>query len=493
MVEQKEQFDVVVVGLGPTGGTLANLLGDMGLTVLVLEREADIYDLPRAVHFDDEIMRTFQWIGIAEELSKNVFVNKGMRFVDSEGKLLVDWPRPQELSANGWHPSYRFHQPDLERILRSALTKRKTVTTRLLQTVKGINSDAHGVDVNYEPTNGGTIQTVRTKYVVGCDGARSIVRRIMGSDMEHLGFEQRWLVVDVLLRREMPELGDFTLQFCDTVRPATYCRNVGLRRRWEFALLEDEDDKIVLNEEYVWNLLSRWIMPGDAVLERSAVYTFKSEVAETWVAGRLCLAGDAAHLTPPFLGQGMCAGIRDVANLAWKLAVACQRPDAAELITSYQSERRPNVVEYIATAVALGELINRMRTQGDAALGEQSNDGSIRMNSVSAGLGPGLGDRENPLCGLLVPQITLENGIRLDAKAGTNNLLMIRNGETAPLTDDNTVVVLADKDLAVRDLLDDFHADALFVRPDKRILSAASGPVAGEEVVTDARQARIVY
>jgi 3-(3-hydroxy-phenyl)propionate hydroxylase len=487
---QNQQFDVIIVGLGPTGATLANLLGDQGLSVLVLEREADIYDLPRAVHFDDEVMRIFQSIGISDEMSKNVFVNKGMRFVDNEGNLLVDWPRPQEKSPNGWFPSYRFHQPDLERILRNGLAERNLVTAKLQQTVKALVETADGVAVHYVDASGHSHDTATAKYVVGCDGARSMVRQTMDSQMEPLGFEQRWLVVDVMLKREMPELGDFTVQFCDSTRPATYCRNVGLRRRWEFALLDTEDSADAVRKDHVWTLLSRWISPENAQLERSAVYTFKSEIADTWVRDRLCLAGDSAHLTPPFLGQGMCAGIRDAANLAWKLAAACRRTGSSRLLTSYQTERKPNVAEYIGTAVELGELINRMGTQ--KAQDKNRRDGPVRMNSVRARLGPGLGPADDRWRGVLIPQFTLANGRRLDEVVGHRHALITRSAKMNPSVSDDLYTIAADSDSAAAALLDQLGVDAVLLRPDKHILCTASGPNADADVMETARRSDIL-
>jgi len=227
-------YDVVIIGLGPTGAMMANLLGLQGIRTLVLEREQKIYNLPRAVHFDDETMRAFQTVGISQSLSEKVIVNKGMRFYDYSGRLLLDWPREQQITKNGWHASYRLHQPDLETELRTSLQKYPHVEMRLgCKVVKLVEGD-NDVEVRYLSQEGKE-ETVTGSYIVGCDGARSLVRKAMDVEMEHLGFKQRWLVIDVILKREMPELDDCTIQYCDPVRPATYCRNPGLRRRWEFA------------------------------------------------------------------------------------------------------------------------------------------------------------------------------------------------------------------------------------------------------------------
>ena len=254
------EYDVAIVGLGPTGATLAALLADMGHSVLVLDREADIYDLPRAVHFDDEIMRVLQWVGIADDFKNNVVINKGMRFVDMAGNLLLDWPRPQEITSNGWHASYRFHQPDLERALRNGLKRRENVTVLLSHDVEHVQDTGDGVRVVYRNRTDNSVHDTTALFVAGCDGANSKIRGTIGSPMDPLGFNQRWLVVDVMLKHEMPVLGDHTLQYCDAETPATYCRNVGLRRRWEFALPEGESDEKAGDERRIWARLSGWIL-----------------------------------------------------------------------------------------------------------------------------------------------------------------------------------------------------------------------------------------
>ena len=295
------------------------------------------------MHFDDEIMRVFQWIGITDALLPLVRINPGMRFVDRDGALLLDWPRPQVESTHAWHPSWRFHQPDLERVLRDAMRERTNVTLRTHCKVTGVSDAGDHALLTFENRRAGRTRQARALYVVGCDGARSLVRQAMATGMRDLGFHERWLVVDVLLKRDMPELGDHTVQYCNPARPATYVRSPGRRRRWEIAVLADETSDAISAQARVWDLLSRWLTPQDAELERAAVYSFHSLIAQDWRRGRLFIAGDAAHQTPPFMGQGMCAGIRDAANLAWKLAAAVHHGAGDTLLDSYGSERAPNM------------------------------------------------------------------------------------------------------------------------------------------------------
>ena len=248
-------YDAVIVGYGPTGACLANLLGLCGLKTLVLEREAAAYHLPRAVHFDDECMRVFQTVGITDDLVKSIRVNVGMQFVDAQGNLLLDWPRPQEIGPNGWHASYRFHQPDLEDILRKAVERFDNVSVRSRADVSLVRDHGDVAEVQYEDLTTGDLRSVRSKYVIGCDGARSTIRDFMDTGMEDLGFNERWLVIDVILNRPKPELGDYSIQYCNPQRPATYCRSPGNRRRWEITVLDHEIDDEITKTKNIWALL----------------------------------------------------------------------------------------------------------------------------------------------------------------------------------------------------------------------------------------------
>jgi len=473
-----ECFDVAIVGYGPTGATLAHLLALHGLSVLVLEREADIYQLPRAVHFDDEVMRTFALVGITGELVRRVRINPGMQFIDRDGTLLMDWPRPAEPSANGWHPSYRFHQPDLEALLREGVNARKTVSVRTGVTVDGLADRGEHVEVRYLDgrgmSNKGPHLVAHARYVVGCDGARSFVRGSIGAEMEDLGFDERWLVVDMLLKRPMPELGDCTIQHCDPVRPITYCRSPENRRRWEIKVTDDDDVAQLAGEDSVWRFLNPWINPDDAVLERRAIYTFRSAVARTWRVGRVFLAGDAAHLTPPFMGQGLCAGIRDAINLAWKLAVCLKQGAPQTVLDTYQSERRPHVREYIETAIRLGALISKLDRQAAADLVRANGDGHSKMKSIVPRLGPGLGAGNRRHCGYLFPNPLLD-GRRFDDIAGMHPVLVSRQALSGVRDPGERLLLLnAEQYPVLAQCLDALETDAVLVRPDKYIFGTAS-------------------
>ena len=467
--------DVALIGCGPAGATLANLLALRGLSVLVLEREAQVYGLPRAIHFDGECMRVFQAIGITEALWPQLFVSPGMKFVDADGRVLIDWSRPQTLGPQGWHPSYRFHQPVFEALLRERLATHPKVELRLRQDVFAVEPQADHVSLRIEDTRSGRLYRSAARFVVGCDGARSLVRRVMGTELDDLRSHERWLVLDVLLKRPRPDLGDHSLQFCDPRRPATYVRGVGERRRWELMLMPGDDPATIARPESVWPLLKPWVTPEDATLERPAVYTFHSVVARGWRQGRLMIAGDAAHQTPPFMGQGMCAGIRDAANLAWKLADVVQGRASEQLLDTYESERSPHVREFIETAVRLGAVIQAT----DPAVVERRNATMSASPQVfhtpQPALGPGAHEG-GALAGRIAPQPMSEDGVRFDDAVGYRHALLVRPArlaEARALAGDRAVVIAADMGPG-QAWLDSLQADAVLLRPDRYLAGTAA-------------------
>lgn len=467
--------DVAIVGCGPAGAMLANLLALRGLQVLVLEREQDIYRLPRAIHFDGECMRAFQTLGLADALLPRVFVSPGMKFVDAQSRVLIDYSRAQELGPQGWHPSYRFHQPELEEMLRQRLEGCPNVAVRLRHDVFSIEPQEDHVQLRVEDARSGRLLRTRARYVVGCDGARSLVRRFMGTELDDLQSHERWLVLDVILKRDRPDLGDYSLQFCDPARPATYVRGVGLRRRWELMLMPGDDASTITRPESVWPLLSRWVTPDDATLERPALYTFHSVVARGWRRGRLLIAGDAAHQTPPFMGQGMCAGIRDVYNLAWKLADVVRGDASPELLDTYELERSPHVREFIETAVRLGGVIQAT----DAAMVKERDAQMAASPQVfrtpQPALGPGAHEG-GALAGRIAPQPVLADGRRLDDLLGYRYALIATPAvlDAAAASAGERLAVVVAGDPALRSWLAGFGASAVLLRPDRHVAGTAA-------------------
>ncbi|WP_206617432.1 bifunctional 3-(3-hydroxy-phenyl)propionate/3-hydroxycinnamic acid hydroxylase [Pseudomonas alkylphenolica] len=463
-------YDVAIVGCGPTGAVLANLLAECGHSVLVLEREAGILQLPRAIRFDAECMRVFQSIGLLQRLSEQVSAAPGMKFVNAAGELLIEWQRPVALGSHGWSACYRVHQPDLEHALRERLQERPGVQLLTRHDVFALTEHADHVALSYENMRNGELLTSRARYVIGCDGARSLVRRLMGSALEDLQLHERWLVIDFMLKRPLPELGDYSIQYCDPQRPSTYICGAGQRRRWEVMVMPGDDLAQINTPEWIWACLSRWIGPADAEIERSAVYMFHSVVAQQWRRGRLLIAGDAAHQTPPFMGQGMAAGIRDAANLAWKLrAVLAGEADDA-LLDSYASERIPHVREFIEGAVRFGDIIQATDSEAVAARDASLSCAIENFRTPEPALGPGAHDgAPEGVAGQVTPQFRLADGSLMDDVTGYRYLLLCRLETLALACDlaDASVSCRAADDPAMRAWLDSLGACAALIRPDR--------------------------
>ena len=466
-----KKYDVAIVGFGPTGGTLANLLALQGFSILIIEKEKSFYPLPRAVHFDDEIMRVFQTIGITDKFLKHTIINKGTKFVNSKNQVVLDWPRPRSITENGWYPSYRFHQPDLERKLRRRLKDFKKVSVMQSTKVNSLKEEKSSVKIFIENINNNKISEIRAKYIIGCDGARSTIRKQIKAKFQNLGFTQKWAVVDLILKKNKKELPDRTIQYSNSKRPATYCRNVGKRRRWEFAINNNESEKKVLSNSYIWNFLKPWLKPSEASLERKTIYTFQSAISKKWKKGRVFLAGDAAHLMPPFMGQGMCAGVRDASNLAWKIAYCLKNNHSEKLLNTYQSERYSNVIEYIKTTVKMGEFVNAVGTSNITGEVSSTQNGQKSMKSIKPKLGKGLGKINDKNRGKIFPQFKLKNGKSLDNKFFDKPLLIISSKYKKKLPK-KINYINSNTAKGLNEYMLNLKIDAFVVRPDRFILNS---------------------
>ena len=466
-----KKYDVAIVGFGPTGGTLANLLALQGFSILIIEKEKSFYPLPRAVHFDDEIMRVFQTIGITDKFLKHTIINKGTKFVNSKNKVVLDWPRPRSITENGWYPSYRFHQPDLERKLRRRLKDFKKVSVMQNTKVNSLKEEKNSVKICIENINNNKISEITAKYIIGCDGARSTIRKQIKAKFQNLGFTQKWAVVDLILKKNKKELPDRTIQYSNSKRPATYCRNVGKRRRWEFAINNKESEKKVLSNSYIWNFLKPWLKPSEALMERKTIYTFQSAISKKWKKGRIFLAGDAAHLMPPFMGQGMCAGVRDASNLAWKIAYCLKNNHSEKLLNTYQSERYSNVIEYIKTTVKMGEFVNAVGTSNITGEVSSTPNGQKSMKSIKPKLGKGLGKTNDKNRGKIFPQFKLKNGKSLDNKFFDKPLLIISSKYKKKLPK-KINYINSNTAKGLNEYMLNLKIDAFVVRPDRFILNS---------------------
>ncbi|MFN0160138.1 MAG: bifunctional 3-(3-hydroxy-phenyl)propionate/3-hydroxycinnamic acid hydroxylase [Burkholderiales bacterium] len=476
-----QEFDVAIVGLGPVGAALANLLGQAGVSVVAFERDAEVYPLPRAVHFDGEVMRIFHTMGLKAEVEAVTRPGlKPMEFVNAEGRVLLVRGGNAALGPHGCANNHYFNQPQLERTLRAGLRRFPAVHLKTRHEVFAIAEDGDGATLSVENCANGELLHMRARYVVGCDGARSLVRRLMGSRNEDLGLHQPWLVFDALLKRD-PGLPDHTVQYCDPQRPITYCNLRGERRRWEIMLMPGDDPVTIARPENVYRLLSRWISPEDVDLERAVVYTFHSVITHGWRRGRLMIAGDSAHQTPPFLGQGMCAGIRDAANLAWKLALVLNGAADDSLLETYESERLPHVRAFIELAVKLGDMIQTVDPEVAAERDRRLAAGDPEVITFPApGLGPGVREDAAAPVGQPFPQPPLADGHLLDNALGGQfgligraKLLGTADEATRQRLRETRVVELDDRHPALRDWLDAHDAGAVLLRPDRYVAGVA--------------------
>ena len=494
-------FDVAIIGCGPVGALAANLLGRAGLSTLVVEREADPYPLPRAVHLDHEMLRLFQSAGVIDRVLGDMRETEGHLHIGADRGVIrymgtVGRPKPF-----GWANDYFFYQPELEEHLRQGFAAYPNVELRLDTELVALEQDDGGVTLTL--ASGDRSYPVRARWTIACDGARSSVRKALGLKLEDLRFEEPWLVVDAEVEApvrfpgltgvpEAADLQQLSVMMCDPARPATVVPGRGNHRRWEFMLLPGEDDREMMRPEQVGALVQPYLEGVPHRVVRAATYRFHGLIAERWQVGRVFLAGDAAHQTPPFFGQGMCHGLRDVANLAWKLALVAGGEAAPELLDTYQPERDPHVRAVIEAAVAAGRYIcvldRDAAARRDAEMRERMREAApataadlippIATGVVAEGTA-GAGER------FIQPTVATAGGRRLldDATGGGWRLFvgggeLARSGEAASRAlagialSTFEVDTLGD-DGALRAWLDARGVSAVFVRPDFYVFGTA--------------------
>jgi 2-polyprenyl-6-methoxyphenol hydroxylase-like FAD-dependent oxidoreductase/rhodanese-related sulfurtransferase len=355
-----EVVDVAIVGYGPVGQALTVALAQQGYRVVVVDRWRELYPLPRAVSYDHEVARILQSLGVAEAMRQHTCTGKTYEWRNGQGQNLKVFRGLDQMGVSGWPDKVGFYQPQLEALL-DARVRSFRAQVDVLQGWLAESAVQEGENVRLElrSLDGGDAltRTVRARFVVGCDGANSMVRGAMGVSYEDLGFSADWLVVDLKPKDLKDWTGDI-VQVCDPARPTTMVPSGPGRRRLEFMLLPGETLDGMNNAASAWRLLAPhgWT-PDTAVLERHAVYTFRGCIARQWRVGRMTLAGDAAHLTPPFAAQGLCAGIRDVAALSWRLHQVLQGQADLSLLDSYAEERSGHVRRFIDFAIELGRVI----------------------------------------------------------------------------------------------------------------------------------------
>ena len=480
--------DLAVVGCGPVGALLANLAGVAGLSVLVIDREREHYPLPRAVHIDHEMMRLLQSAGLIDAIAGGMRETQGHLHVGADRGVIRYMGTAGAAKPFGWANDYFFYQPELEQVLRDGLDRFDSVELRLGAAFLGLEQDADGVTLHIAD------ETVRTRYLVACDGARSEVRKSLGIALEDLDFEEPWLVVDAEVEGPVrfpdlwgvpgaADLQQLSVMMCDPARPATIVPGRGNMRRWEFMLLPGEDDAEMMRPDKVAELLAPYVQGVPHRIVRAATYRFHGLIAEAWQQGRVFLAGDAAHQTPPFFGQGMCHGMRDAANLVWKIALVLDGAADAGLLETYQPERDPHVRSVVAAAVDAGRYICELDPARAAArdadirarAGQPSTAAELippyRAGAVAAET-PGAGER------FVQPWVAARNGGRLlDDVTGGGWRLFVED-LPAGIADLGFAVTVVDiEEIADDGTLARWFADrgvrAALVRPDHYVFGTA--------------------
>jgi 3-(3-hydroxy-phenyl)propionate hydroxylase len=377
-VSAEPDCEVLVCGLGPVGQLLALLLGRAGVSVSAIDRAPEPFDLPRAAVVDDEVLRIFQAAGVDAQILADSQVQREVSFVTAAG-------RPQTLlrpvdGSQGHPPLVSIHQPSIERTLIAALAEQESVRTAWGRRLLSFDQDADGVTATVEAVEGGEPATVRARWLVGCDGGSSWVRQLLGIEFGGSTFRQRWLVVDALVDRPLTRVRHPHF-FGEWRRPIVSLPMSPGRHRWEWMLHPGEDEAPFLDPDSLRERIAPWLDGEQASVERAVVYTFHARTAARWREGRALLAGDAAHLMPPFAGQGFSSGARDAANLAWKLeAVLAGAPEA--LLDTYEEERRAHVEAMRRLAVTLGSFVQttdrRVARLRDLLLGGLDRTGVAR-------------------------------------------------------------------------------------------------------------------
>ncbi|WP_375433287.1 bifunctional 3-(3-hydroxy-phenyl)propionate/3-hydroxycinnamic acid hydroxylase [uncultured Friedmanniella sp.] len=489
-VRETDRYDVAVVGYGPVGMAMAALLGRSGHSVVVLERYPDLYNLPRAAIFDDETMRTFAELGIAETLLPRLHVQRNYEWRNGAGELLIEHDFA-EVGASGWAEWYMMYQPDLEDALDAAVRATGAVDVRFSTPVTGYRPDADGVRIE----TGGA--PVHARWVVACDGGNSFTRRLLGIGQTDLGFSEPWLVCDFALLSD-PGLPK-ARQVCDPAQPISIIALGHDHHRFSFMIDSEAAFDTERDPAKVWARVSGYLRPDQAELVRVATYTFRSLLTHRWREGRILLAGDAAHQMPPFLGQGMVSGIRDAKNLAMRFDLVLGGVAEDTLFDSYQSEREPHVEAVITKGIELG----RVQTMRDPVLAARRDEAFIAdrrehrepVKIRFPGIGAGLVE-PSPGAGALVPQGRVSDGCeagRFDEVLG-HGWFEVSKGDADPDGPAGLTVVRLQPDqsgmivsapTAVADLeqvygswLEEHQAYGLVVRPDYYVYGTASTPEA---------------
>jgi 3-(3-hydroxy-phenyl)propionate hydroxylase len=449
-----KEYDVAIVGAGPVGLMTANLLGSGGLRVGLFERNGGLVGLPRAIAYDAETLRLFAQVGLFDEIAPGLVQDPGVRYLNARGGTLMAAQFPRSLYGHSRLGT--FYQPHFEQALLKGLSRFVNVSIAFGHSVGALEQDEHGVTMTISTPDGE--RKIRTAFLVACDGGTSDIRERLGVKLLGSTYAERWLVVDAIVRNHDVRNITFT---CDPRRPNVELPAVGERVRWEFMQMPGESEDALKRDDTVHALIRRKAGIDAFEIERKTVYTFHARVADRWRVGRVFLAGDAAHLMPPFAGQGMNAGMKDAVNLSWKLVAVVSGQAPADILDSYEAERMVVVRKMVDLSRRLGSLIMPtspiLAASRDALFACLNLSGRFRAFIARGAFVPPpaihpsalTANGEDALIGQMAPQPTVRNEqgeTQLDQLLGCHQWLAL-GIETDPVPN------LSERDLAILDAL----------------------------------------
>jgi 2-polyprenyl-6-methoxyphenol hydroxylase-like FAD-dependent oxidoreductase len=437
-----ERYDVAIVGYGPTGMVLASLLGARGQRVAVLERYAGLFNLPRAACFDDEIMRLFQTLGLVDEVMPGVVAQPDYEWVNAAGETLVHL-HYEDPAPSGWAALYMMYQPHIEAVLDRRCKSLPTVDVLQGVMVRDLEPNEDAVTLSAVHASGEPI-TLSARYAIGADGGTSFVRRRLGIGSSDYDFQENWLVCDFEKRGELERVPSFR-QVCDPAQPISIVRIGPRHHRFSFMLDPQVSREQATDPAEVWRRVASYLTPRDAALIRVANYVFRSRIADRWRDGRVLLAGDAAHEMPPFLAQGMCSGMRDAHNLAWKLDLMLGGHASPDLLDTYQPEREPHVRFITEKAIELGRVQTlrdptAVRARDERLIAaHRANEAPEKLRWPPLGAGLRATGAAGRSAGEVFPQFRVGDGkgrALFDDFAGSGPFLLLRSTDAIAVSDE---------------------------------------------------------
>ncbi len=470
-----EKFDITICGYGPVGSTFAGLMGKLGHKVLVIEKNIGPSPTARAINTDGEQLRTFDKLGIAEKVVENSSEIHRVHFGDANLNPIQTIDQPVGVSAMGWPNQVLFYQPELEGFIRSSLESENNIVIKEGTELLSFDDSDEGVYLNCQNSNGNL--TFFSKYLIGCDGASSLVRKELDVDLEDFEYNQEWLVCDAHLTKKVNIPEKEAMQVCDPKRPGTYVPGRRGHLRFEFKKMPGEDTNELEKDENVWKLLKPWINEDNANLERAQVYSFHACIARTWRKGNVLIAGDAAHQMPPFMGAGMGTGIRDVTNVSWKLDLLLKNKANEGILDTYQKERHSHAKWTIAQTVTIGQVIEGFCAAAEGKEYEPKGPSyDVNFPHIPSGI---YSDPSDMITGVPIPQpvISLNNKKEMLDRVISSNFAILTKESNFDLSEKaKTIVELLDIKTITINSNDDSEQrlktifekyTAVLVRPDK--------------------------